>query len=270
MRMRLLPIPLAIGLALVTAPHAATRTSSHCASRATVTPVPGDPGAFRIETGHGSTTARYPSPRLGSPAPLYVIRAYDSTWDADFDFNTEVDTLVVPIGATIRWHLVTGIHTVTNGASSGDPEAGLEFDYLLDEAHPDWDSTFTEPDTIDFFCFFHEPSMVGTLIVSANASVPGGGLPSALSFTRGPAPNPSRGVVNFSVGLPRADRVAIDVLDLAGRRVATIHRGELPAGEHAFGWRGMGERGGPVASGVYALRVQTSQKSITRRFSLLR
>lgn len=258
---------------LVILPAAPARTAvasraGHCAA-ATVTPVPGEPGAFRIVTANGATTSRYPG-RTGTVAPNYTIRGYDQVWDADLNLATLVDTLVVPVGATVRWHLVSGVHTVTSGAGPRVLDAGSKFDVLLDETHPDFDSTFTAPDTVDFFCYFHEPLMVGRVIVSANLEVPGGGLPTKLAFTRGPMPNPSSGVVAFAIAVPRAAPVTAEVMDLAGRRVATVLHDTLTPGEHLLRWRGVDDRGNAVAAGSYLVRVRMGGSAITRRFSLLR
>ncbi len=269
MRTRFLALPLLVVLALA-ASGPAKGGAPLCVSSATLAASTESPGAFRVTRGGSSRTVRYPAPRSGATAPQYTINAFDAWYDADGKSTTPVDTLVVPVGSTVRWHLAAGIHTITNGKGSSDPEAGTRFDYLLDDTHPDWDSTFTEPDTIDFFCFFHEPFMTGRLVVSANAGVPGGGLPATLAFARNPAPNPSRGVLVFAVALPRSERVTIDVLDLAGRRIATIHRGELDAGERTFRWNETDASGAPVAAGVYALRVQTATKSLSRIFTVLR
>ena len=146
----------------------AANADRHCACHARIVPVEGSPGAFLVETDHGSTVARTPPRRYATPD--FIIEAQDVTWEADGNPLTEIDTLTVPLGSTVRWHLVTGIHTLTNGHDSGDPAAGTTFDYLLNEVNPDFDSTFTAPDTLDFFCYFHEPSMLGTLIVSRNGT----------------------------------------------------------------------------------------------------
>ncbi len=242
-----------------------------CASRAMVTPVPGDPRGFRITTPHGATVAhlpRQPGP-AGDAGVLYLIHALDHTFDADFRATTVRDTLVVPVGATVRWQLVTGIHTVTNGFDSGDPTAGQSFSVLLTQENPTFDSTFTAPTTLNYFCYFHEPDMGGTLIVRANLSVPEQ-RPAAVRFTRPPAPNPARGGVAFTIGLPRAATVDIDVLDAAGARVAVIASAALGAGEHAFTWNGIHRAGRPAPPGVYHVRLRAGDVVATRAFSLIR
>lgn len=245
------------------------RGEPHCAASASMVPLEGAPGWFRIVTPHGVTHARWPSGPQG-PAPGFVILALDHAWDADGDPSTGVDTLVVPVGSTVRWKLGSGIHTLTNGTGPGDARSGTRFDYLLDDAHPMFDSTFTAPDTVQFFCFFHSPGMAGVLVVSANASVPGERIPTRISFSRPPTPNPSRGTVSFSVVAPREQKVGIDVIDATGRHVATIQRGALAAGEHPFKWRGRDDAGTLAPAGIYVIQLQAGALSATRRVSLLR
>ncbi len=251
-------------------PAHATYAAPHCSARATVTPVPDDPGAFRIETPHGTTSARHPPATPAAGAALFIIGARDTTFDADGNPATVHDTLVVPIGSTVRWELVAGIHTVTNGHDSGDPEAGTRFSYLLDGTHPTFDSTFTQPTTLYFFCYFHEPVMTGTLIVQQNAGVPGGAPAAAATFSRTPAPNPARGLVSFAIALRREEPVEITVLDLAGRRVATLFHGRLAAGEHRFAWDGAAGAGARAPAGQYRVRLRAGGVDESRAFSLVR
>ncbi len=75
-----------------------------------------------------------------------------------------------------------------------------------------------------------------------------------------PYPNPANSSVNFAFTLPEAQSVSLSVYDLAGRRVAVLTEGELPAGRNAVAWDCAGE-----ASGVYLLRLETRDQSLSRR-----
>jgi plastocyanin len=259
----------ALGLMTLACPVREARSGGHCAADAAITAIDGRPGWFDVQTASGRTTARWPAAPQSS-VPAYVIRALDHGWDTDGSAETATDTLVVPAGSTVRWQLVTGIHTLTSGRAADDPDAGSAFDYLLDEQHPQFDSTFTAPDTVEYFCFFHEPGMRGVLIVTSSAGVPGERLPSRLAFTRPPRPNPSLGAVSFDVGLPSEQKVRIEVLDLLGTRVAVLHDGPLAAGDHPFRWRGVTDRGDRARAGVYVVLLRSGAMTIAREVSLLR
>ncbi len=71
-------------------------------------------------------------------------------------------------------------------------------------------------------------------------------------------PNPSRGPVRVAFTLPSAQRVALEVFDLGGRRVRTLARGAWPAGDHEAAWDALDARGQPVPPGVYLLRLEAA------------
>jgi len=76
------------------------------------------------------------------------------------------------------------------------------------------------------------------------------------------APNPAAGAATVMLDLLTAGPVDVAILDVLGRRVATLHAGALPAGRHAFTW---GDR---APAGVYAVRVRSDSASLTRRLTL--
>ena len=83
-------------------------------------------------------------------------------------------------------------------------------------------------------------------------------------------PNPGRAETVFHLQLPRADHVRVEVLDLAGRRVARPFEGTLASGAQGVRWDGRDDRGRPLAAGVYFARVSTSEGTQTRKVTRLR
>jgi flagellar hook assembly protein FlgD len=83
-------------------------------------------------------------------------------------------------------------------------------------------------------------------------------------------PSPSRGDVTFRYALPEAGRVTLEVLDLSGRRIATVEEGARPAGFRSVVWDGRTSGGDAAASGVYLCRMAASETSETFRFVLVR
>ena len=53
------------------------------------------------------------------------------------------------------------------------------------------------------------------------------------------------------------------------KRVATLHQGLLPAGDHGFRWNGMHSDGTRAREGVYFCRVLGAGASTTRRLILI-
>ena len=89
-------------------------------------------------------------------------------------------------------------------------------------------------------------------------------LPARLAI-RAPWPNPTRGDVSLALDAPRAGWAEVDVVDLAGRSVATLQRGPIAAGSHALRWDGGDERGRPTRPGLYFVRARLgAQTAVTR------
>jgi len=78
------------------------------------------------------------------------------------------------------------------------------------------------------------------------------------------APNPARSAkVTFT--LPRGDKIDLGVYDLAGRRLATVFRGELPAGEFTKIWNGVDSGGDHVRAGVYFYQLKVGDRLVTKQ-----
>lgn len=80
------------------------------------------------------------------------------------------------------------------------------------------------------------------------------------------SPNPGVGPVTIGFALPRAAAVELNVIDLQGRRVATLVHGILAPGEHALAWSWP-----PIApGGTYFLEFRFPGGHQTRRMVRLR
>jgi choice-of-anchor B domain-containing protein len=95
-----------------------------------------------------------------------------------------------------------------------------------------------------------------------------GAIPDRLGL-RAPWPNPARGSVSAVLDLPRAGRVEAEILDLQGRRVATLFAGDADAGALVLTWNGRGRGGRPAEAGVYFIEAIAAGVSATARFVYL-
>jgi hypothetical protein len=146
------------------------------------------------------------------------------------DASNDVDYLVADPWAALSY---VGV-TVTNSATSGsDPPYVLE---VLEEA-----VTEVRPGPA-------HPS--GVLAIHPNPFTASTGI----RFTA-PAPSAAGAVV---------------LRDVAGRRVRTLHRGALPAGETALIWDGRGDDGRLLPAGMYWACVHTDDEVVARRLALVR
>ena len=72
------------------------------------------------------------------------------------------------------------------------------------------------------------------------------------------APNPSAAGATVTLRLARPEAgLVVDVLDVAGRRVATLHNGDLAAGPHSFALSAL-----RLASGTYVVRAASGRREV--------
>jgi len=71
-----------------------------------------------------------------------------------------------------------------------------------------------------------------------------------------PFPNPARGPAHLAFTLPRAGEARLTVHDVAGRRLAELHRGPAAEGTHEVTWSGRDASGRPLPAGVYFARLE--------------
>ncbi len=97
-----------------------------------------------------------------------------------------------------------------------------------------------------------------------------GGAPAAVVALGAPAPNPSDRGFAFEVRLAEGGAARMRVYDAGGRLVRALWDGALDGGAHPLSWDARDERGLPVASGVYTLRLEAGDRIQTRKVSVIR
>jgi hypothetical protein len=108
-----------------------------------------------------------------------------------------------------------------------------------------------------------------TWLKTAGAGVPGGPRANSLEL-RAAAPNPFRNSTRIDYSLARQGAVDLGVFDVAGRRIATLFRGQAEAGPHAATWDGRSADGSIAPSGVYRCVLQTAADRQARSLVLSR
>jgi hypothetical protein len=83
-------------------------------------------------------------------------------------------------------------------------------------------------------------------------------------------PNPSRTSVGIRYYLPRSQRARLEVIDVAGRKVADLGLGPCAGGVGEFRWDGLDRRGRRVAAGLYYCRLVTPDGVSARPVVILR
>jgi len=85
-----------------------------------------------------------------------------------------------------------------------------------------------------------------------------------------PWPNPANPATAVALVINDPGHWRLNVYDLAGRRVATLHDGELTAGQHTWRWQGRDQRGQQVASGNYLVRATSRGQQLVRGLTVVR
>ena len=108
--------------------------------------------------------------------------------------------------------------------------------------------------------------------IATEASVVGvdGGSPPAAVALRVVGRLPFRTSLALEVDLPVSADVRVEVYDVRGRKVRTLHRGAMPAGRTPLGWDGRLDGGTMAPSGVYWLELAARGTTTTARAVLLR
>jgi hypothetical protein len=123
-------------------------------------------------------------------------------------------------------------------------------------------------------------SMVAPASLAALAKgveyAPGGGgesapqrLPSTTGL-HGARPNPFNPRTVIAYDLAAAGRVSLKVYDARGRLVRTLESADQPAGFYEVTWLGDDDRGAPVSSGVYFVRLEAGGYTKSERVTLVR
>jgi hypothetical protein len=79
-------------------------------------------------------------------------------------------------------------------------------------------------------------------------------------------PNPTSGAVRAMLELPRPGRVEARVVDVNGRRVATLFEGAAMAGTRVLAWDGRDSAGRGAPAGVYFLVATSGGSTTSTRF----
>jgi hypothetical protein len=115
----------------------------------------------------------------------------------------------------------------------------------------------------------------GLATVTVQASAPVAGVdpiarPALSLIARANPYVPNTGPLEVAWAMPHASDVTLEVLDLQGRRVATLVHGMEPAGAHESSWDGHADDGTLVPPAMYVLRLRAGGALRARRLVLVR
>ena len=82
-------------------------------------------------------------------------------------------------------------------------------------------------------------------------------------------PNPFNGETVIPFSVPVQTEVVLEVYNLGGQRLVTLHQGHLKAGQYSEYWDGRSGNGQRLASGVYFYRLRAGHRSQVRKLLLI-
>ncbi|HDR91033.1 MAG TPA: T9SS type A sorting domain-containing protein, partial [candidate division Zixibacteria bacterium] len=90
-------------------------------------------------------------------------------------------------------------------------------------------------------------------------------------FSIGPnMPNPFNATTEFTLAIPEASDIRVEVFDLLGKRVTTLVEDKLDVGHHRVVWNGRDDSGRDLPSGVYLYRIVADDFEQTRKMTLIK
>jgi hypothetical protein len=83
-------------------------------------------------------------------------------------------------------------------------------------------------------------------------------------------PNPFSQITNIKVNIPATQHITVKVYDLLGHEVSILTDENLSPGAHTFYWDGKSKDGSFLANGLYLIRLQTENQSLSKTVVLSR
>jgi len=118
-----------------------------------------------------------------------------------------------------------------------------------------------------------QPDMVSTLraTVSNGGTLAVDAAPPSATLLYAPFPNPLPGAGTVRFDLAREGEVAVDVLDVTGRHVASLMNHGLTAGRYSIRWDGRDASGQRAHAGLYFVRmIVAGEKAQSARIAIVR
>jgi len=95
-------------------------------------------------------------------------------------------------------------------------------------------------------------------------------VPAATRLALRASPNPFSPLTVLDLEVPEGRGASLRIYDSGGHLVRTLDRGPLLPGRRSVRWDGYDDRGSPVASGVYLVRLGAGNEAVTQKLVLTR
>jgi len=251
-----------------------------------------DAEAAELDTGDGAVLHLYfdiLSDAAGGLAFLAVVDVVVVTSTMEYDDVEVVDGGIVRVLLAGFTAASTSESVILNWTTL-HPVSGFILDRRVEENGSAW-GRVTEPpvrnsSSPEGFDYFYEDAEVSPgvtyeyRLLTFDDEEPGdilgyvtvtyeGNIPAALGLSHN-YPNPFNPITKFNISVPAKQDIAVEIFDIAGRRVRTLHHGAIDAGYHTLSWDGRSSQGNAVASGVYFCRMVAGEFERSTKVMLLK
>lgn len=143
-------------------------------------------------------------------------------------------------------------------------EEGFTYSFTINHA-----SKISVPDTEGIVGCSDTPQQAKTnnrnrFVISSFPGGSSGTVPEEIALDQN-YPNPFNPTTQITYQLPQQSQVQLEVFDMAGRLVATLVNGQVPAGTHQVNFNA-----GDLSSGIYLYRLQTERDILTKKLTLIK
>jgi flagellar hook assembly protein FlgD len=83
-------------------------------------------------------------------------------------------------------------------------------------------------------------------------------------------PNPFNPSTTIKCEIKKPENGTIEIFNIKGQKIKTLHNGYLKPGEHSFVWNGTDDSGRSVSSGIYFYKMTTRDFVDIKKMMLLK
>jgi len=83
-------------------------------------------------------------------------------------------------------------------------------------------------------------------------------------------PNPFNPTTTIVFEMPYAETVRLEIYNVLGQKVQTLHSGKLEAGYHLFEWNARGQHGQELSTGIYIYRLTAGNHSFQKKMVFMK
>jgi len=85
-----------------------------------------------------------------------------------------------------------------------------------------------------------------------------------------PTPNPFNPVTDIRFILAATTEIELSIFDITGKKVKTLVKNQLQAGEHHYRWSGKDDKGGSLSSGSYIVFLRSENETSAQKIVYLK